>query len=193
MYTIVMREKPRFPRIEEGTFFVVSILIHFKVDNTHMDKVKIHRIKWSLVGILLLTLVALLFIFRQPLYNQLFAWDLIPKPETYTELYFDSTPAKQYLPGKPYHIAFTLHNAEQQTTSYTYTVDQQNISGSSVATLAKGTVLLSQDAKKTLSIPVTLSDFPSTNTVQVTISFLEKNKSEATIESIHLLVKKEGI
>lgn len=158
-----------------------------------MNNSKSKRITWSYVGISLVALVALIFIFRQPLYNQLYSWDLIPKPETYTELYFDGTPLETFIPGQPYTLAFTLHNVEYQTTSYTYTVDQLDASGAIVATLAKDAVSLSQDANKTLSLPIVLTDSASTSTVRVTISFLEKDKSSPTTESINYLVKRGGI
>jgi len=158
-----------------------------------MNDTKAKRITWSYVGISLVALVALVFIFRQPLYNQLYSWDLIPKPEAYTELYFAGIPSETFTPGQQYTLAFILHNVEYQTTSYTYTVDQLDASGVTVATLAKDAVTLPKDAQKTLSLPVSLTDGASTSTVRVTISFLEKDKSSPTIESINYLVKREGI
>lgn len=158
-----------------------------------MNNIKSNRIKWSHASISLLIIVGSVFIFREPLYNQLYSWDLIPKPETYTELYFANTPPELFTPGQQHTLAFTIHNVEYQTTSYAYTIDQLNSNGHTLTTLAKGSVSLAQDAQKTLNIPVTLTGDASVSTVRVTISFLEKDKSNTTTESIYYLVKEEKI
>ena len=158
-----------------------------------MKNVKSNRIKWSHAGISLLIIIGSVFVFREPLYNQLYSWDLIPKPEAYTELYFANTPPESFIHGQQYSLAFTLHNVEYQTTSYTYAIDQLNSNGDILTTLAKGSVSLTHDAQKTLNIPITLTGGASISTVRVTISFLEKDKSNTTTESIYYLVKEEKI
>ena len=158
-----------------------------------MNNIKSNRIKWSHLGICLLILLGFVSMFRESLYTHLDSWDLIPKPESYTELYFADTPPETFTPGQEQEIAFTLHNVEYQTTSYTYAIDQLNSNGDVLTTLANGSVSLPQDAQKTLNIPITLTGGASISTVRVTISFLEKDKSNTTTESIYYLVKEEKI
>ena len=148
------------------------------------------RINWLYLGIGLAALVALVLLFRQPLYDKLYSWDLIPKPEAYTELYFATTPPASFQPGQPYTVSFTLRNAQYQTTDYTYTIDQLDGSGAVIAQLARSSLSLNQDDKTTVNVPVTFIDNNATAKVRVTITFLEKDKQSPTTESIYYLVKR---
>lgn len=158
-----------------------------------MKNVKSNHIKWSHAGISLLIIIGSVFVFREPLYNQLYSWDLIPKPEPYTELYFATTPPKFFVPGHPYSISFTLHNVEYQKTLYTYTIENLDGNDTVIERLAKDTLLLIHDEKKTTAVPITFSDNVATAKVRVTINFLEKEKSKTTTESIYYLIKRGDI
>ena len=148
------------------------------------------RISWSYLGIGLAVLVVLILLFRQPVYDKLYSWDLIPKPEAYTELYFTETPPGTFVPAQQTTVAFTLRNVEYQTTSYTYVIEQLDASGTVLAQLAKDTISLKQDASKSLAVPITFIDNDATAKVRVTITFIEKNKTTPTMESIYYLVKR---
>lgn len=148
------------------------------------------RINWSYLVIGLAVLVALILLFRQPIYDKLYSWDLIPKPEAYTELYFTETPPSTFVPAQQTTIAFTLHNVEYQTTDYTYVIEQLDNSGTVLAQLAKGTTNLKQNADSSLTVPITFIDNDATAKVRVTITFIEKNKTTPTTESIYYLVKR---
>ena len=156
-----------------------------------MNDTKIQSIKWSHVGICLVVLLVLIFIFRQPLFGQLYSWDLIPKPEPYTELYFTPSNAKTAALDHSYSVSFGLHNVEYQTTDYAYVVDQLDENHDIViGQLAKGSISLSQDDAKNIDLPVMLThNNTSVTKVRVTITFLEKNKSTPTSESIYYLAK----
>lgn len=148
------------------------------------------RINWSYLVIGLAVLVALILLFRQPIYDKLYSWDLIPKPEAYTELYFTETPPSTFVPARQTTIAFTLRNVEYQTTDYIYVIEQLDNSGTVLAQLAKSTINLEQDANSSLTVPITFIDNDATAKVRVTITFIEKNKTTPTTESIYYLVKR---
>ena len=60
--------------------------------------------------------------------QQLAAWDLLPKVQTETELYF-SEPSKlptTYTPAEPTPITTTAHNTSNDTKRYTYQIIQTN-------------------------------------------------------------------
>ena len=128
--------------------------------------------------------------FWSTIIDKLYSWDLIPKPEAYTELYFTETPANTFIPTQQSSVAFTLRNVEYQTTNYTYVIDQLDASGNVLAQLAKDSITLDQDVSKALNVPVTFADNDATAKVHVTITFIEKNKTNPTTESIYYLVKR---
>jgi hypothetical protein len=78
----------------------------------------------SIVAIALISIAFVLYTFSGSIYNTLNAWDLIPKPEKFTELYFDNASLlpRTTVAGEPISFTFTIHNVEGTTTVYTYIV-----------------------------------------------------------------------
>lgn len=154
-----------------------------------MNNMKTRSINWYHISVILTLLLVLLFIFRQPLYNQLNSWDLIPKPELYTELYFTDNPPSVVVPGKQYALSFTVHNVEYQTITYTYAIEQLDSNDTVIARLSKNTFTLSQDGSTTIKAPITLINNSATAKVRVTLTFTENGKKQPATESIYYLVR----
>jgi hypothetical protein len=80
-------------------------------------------------------------------------WDLLPKSETFTELYFDdaeSLPTKT-LKDLTVTFSFTIHNLEGQPMDYPYIVYFLKPNGDRI-TLASGTTELTQDEARSISV-----------------------------------------
>jgi len=82
---------------------------------------KILIIEYSIIAVLVLFNLHLL---RDPIYNKLKQWKLVPLPETFTELYFTD---HLHLPvtitaNQTQNFKFTIHNLEGMITSYNWVV-----------------------------------------------------------------------
>lgn len=84
------------------------------------------RFKLKLVSGLFVALVLLIMgVVRWPqLRRQLDSWRLLPRPETYTELYFEPQHklAYAYNPGQDLQVSFVVSNHESQTVTYHYKI-----------------------------------------------------------------------
>ena len=99
-------------------------------------------------------------IFRSQIHNQLNAWKLLPRPERLTELYFtkpNNLPST-YSPGQTQTVSFTVHNLEYRTTTYSYTILEQNNAGTTIQTLSSGSFTLDQNQYQTPQIKVQIAD-----------------------------------
>jgi hypothetical protein len=148
-------------------------------------------LNWLYVIIFIVTLVALIFVFRQPIYNQLYAWSLIPIPEPYTELYFTDGVA-QTIPATPMTVTFTIHNVEYQATEYSYVLEKISSDESASTKLVEDYVDLKHDQSATISSPPTEISPDNTSKIRVTITFTEKNKATPTSQSIYYQVNPES-
>lgn len=88
----------------------------------YMDKSK--RL-YVLIAVLLVFVLGAVFINRASLYDVLTQKKLVPLPETFTELYFANHNQLPHLlkNNEVAHFAFTIHNEENKTVTYPYTVD----------------------------------------------------------------------
>jgi uncharacterized membrane protein len=119
--------------------------------------------------------------------RQLNAWKLLPEPERLTELYFtnpNNLPT-HYTPEKSQTVSFTVHNLEYRTTTYTYIITEQNLTGGQTETLNSGTFTLSQNQYKSPAVNIIPTDLGSS--VKMTVDLIGEN------ESIDYLVTKEGL
>jgi hypothetical protein len=109
---------------------------------------------YLLLIILILGIICFIIYFAQgPIYQTLYNWDLIPKPERFTELYFNNS---ETLPSSttkddPLSFSFTIHNEEGTSTVYPYTVYFQDPEGDKT-TITKNTVTLPDNASTTIAI-----------------------------------------
>ncbi len=104
-----------------------------------------------------IALCVLLYLARVPLYNELNALKLIPEPEPFTELYFDTYPQdpSQVTNGTTISFSFTIHNVEGTTTTYPYLVYVMRSLGTT--TIDEGVITLADNASSTISEAAVLS------------------------------------
>jgi hypothetical protein len=121
----------------------------------------------------LLTVSIVAIVQHQEIYNRLYSWKLIPRPERLTELYFGDhiNLPKTYTPTQQQTVAFAVHDLEYRTTVYTYTIAQQYQDQTAGQQLASGTFTLAQDGTRQMQVPITLIDMGDRSRVLVTISY----------------------
>jgi len=130
--------------------------------------------------------IALGAIFHSPIDHQMRSWKLLPEPERLTELYFtqpNSLP-KNYVPGQPQTIGFTVHNLEYQTTAYHYRIVETGQANNQSQTLASGSFTLPQNAYRQESVNISTVDLGQH--VKVEVDLMNVN------ESIDYLLGKVG-
>ena len=90
----------------------------------HLTNKQLFKLVPLLIGVaLVIAMLIFINLNRASVYNELFALDLIPKPEKLTELYFNDNanlPAS-VTSNQAISFAFVIHNLE--TTDYQYTYD----------------------------------------------------------------------
>lgn len=87
---------------------------------------------------------------------------LSPRPETFTELYFEDhlKLPKDVTFNTPYQLKFVVHNLEGYNKNYQYIITVSDATRSSlVADLKKGNVNLSNNESKTISETITIPPF----------------------------------
>lgn len=129
----------------------------------------------GVVVFFILFLLLCLQLFSPFLIKQLNAYNLWPKPETFTELYFEN---HQLLPsqvasGQVYSFSFTTHNEEYKAMNYPYTVSF--VADGKTTLLQKGSFSLLQDGKKTVAETFTAGTF--LNRAKVVVTLVNKNQS----------------
>lgn len=113
------------------------------------------------------------YVQRQAIYDQLYAWKLIPRPERLTELYFANHQQlpSVYSPGEQQQVTFTVRNLEHRPTSYSYAVMQEGADARPAKLLASGTFKLQHDEQKTVTGHIPFDDFGPRSKVSVTITY----------------------
>jgi uncharacterized membrane protein len=136
---------------------------------------------------------------RQAIYDQLYDWKLIPRPERLTELYFtDHTNLpKTYEPDETQVVKFTVRNLEYRTTDYSYVVGVMNDDESAkLLNRASGKIRLDHEQLQNIEVPITITAKGSRAKVIVTIyyqgiKFGEDDLSDQE-QSIHYWVEDKG-
>src|ERR1700722_16939 len=126
-----------------------------------MEKNDRFPIKTTIVLVLLFAAAVFLYISRSAVYAQLNAWDLIPQPETFTELYFQNSSnlPTETVANQPISFAFTIHNVEATTTVYPYIVYFQDQNGNRTI-FTSDTVTLLNNESTTINV---VHVFPTSN------------------------------
>lgn len=117
-------------------------------------------VKIAAVAFLTLFVVVFGIAQRQAIYDQLYDWKLIPRPERLTELYFtDHTNLPTtYEPDETQIVKFTVRNLEYRTTDYTYVVGVLNDDESDeLLSRATGTFKLDHEQSKDMETPITIT------------------------------------
>ncbi|HSW96455.1 MAG TPA: hypothetical protein VLF89_01380 [Candidatus Saccharimonadales bacterium] len=108
-------------------------------------------------------------------YPELYAWNIIPKPESFTELYFENHENLPFeiLPQQNYTFAFTIHNLEYKNMNYSY--DVYLVTNNKKVSLQKGNISLHQNQKQT--IPVQFSTASALPKSKIIVDLPRKNQA----------------
>lgn len=120
------------------------------------------RPKNKVIRIILIILAILAFVagfsylyitqkYNQKIYNLLDTYKLIPKDETFTELYLDKYPrfyAEEVFDGKKAAFSFVVHNLEGKDVKYKYRVYFDSVNGQT-RVIDSGMITLKQNESKT--------------------------------------------
>lgn len=163
-----------------------------KLPNTTGSLFKIVAV---LLSILFLVIVG--FSQRQAIYDQLYNWKLIPRPERLTELYFtDHTKLPTtYTVSEKQTINFKVHNLEYRDTEYKYAITLEGKDGEVQRVINGSPFTLKHDEYRGITQDIVLEDLGPRSKVAVTltydgIAFGEDNPSPQT-QSIHYWVKRQ--
>lgn len=130
-------------------------------------------VKIAAVAFIALFLVIFGIAQRQAIYDQLYDWKLIPRPERLTELYFSdhTNLPTTYEPGDQQTVKFTVYNLEYLDTKYTYKITVTNEDDTEFPTLASGKIQLAHDQAINSEAQITLPDAGNRSKVVVTIYY----------------------
>jgi len=116
----------------------------------------------ALIGVFVFGIVVSLGIAARPtIASQLYEWQLLPEASKTTELYFTDTsklPA-MYSPNEQQTLAFTVHNMERKSTSYTFRVMGYEASEDKRTMLHSGSFTVEQNQHRNVVVAVRLADF----------------------------------
>ncbi|HEU4913853.1 MAG TPA: DUF1616 domain-containing protein [Candidatus Saccharimonadales bacterium] len=149
------------------------------------------------VGIMLVLAVGA-YAGRHAIYDQLYDWKLIPRPERLTELYFTEHTKlpRTYQSGQQQAVRFIVRNLEYRTTTYTYVVTQEAEAGKASQELARGIFTLGQDKSKRLDVPVQLTNQGAKSRIVVTVIYdgiaFGQDAPSKQQQAIYYWVAKEG-
>lgn len=136
------------------------------------------NLRW---GVLLVVVLILIFLYqsqyvRSTVYSFMDKQLLIPRAETYTELYFTdpSTLPKKIKKGDNVSFAFTIHNVEVGTTTYPYKVFLVEDGATTTHALANGELTLARTERGTVAVQMLFAKTPGTSTVFVQLLGIER-------------------
>ena len=132
-----------------------------------------------------LAIVALLAVTgRAAIATQLDQWQVLPRPQSVTELYFTSN---QNLPqviqsGVPQQINFTIHNEENQPILYRYTLVAQSVDNGSTQLLAEGKEQLAHDQTKKVSQKIDVPNIGNHLQIIVNIEYANRQAGDSEMK-----------
>lgn len=97
-----------------------------------MGRKQIFKLALLLIGVaLVVNILIFLEINQEFVHNELIALDLIPKPETMTELYFASNAnlPSTVTDNQTISFSFVIHNLEMSTYQYAYSISVDDTNG----------------------------------------------------------------
>jgi hypothetical protein len=118
------------------------------------------------------SLGAALFIGQAAIAKQMNDWQLLPRPQRFTELYFTNRALPPVLKrGTNQKIAFTLHNLEHEFINYHYALVAVSDKDSQEQPLAKGNVGLAYDQSKSINQLITAPKFGTRLAIRVNLEY----------------------
>lgn len=136
------------------------------------------------------------FLNKTTLAAQLDAWQLLPRSEAYTELYFTNH-HQRLAPmfGAPQKVAFTIHNLQQQTTTYHYTISATS-TNQQTSHLGEGSTTLNHNQSWATEPTITIPDLGGRVAVTIQLSYKGLAWGNDTpsphTQSIHRWITLEG-
>lgn len=117
--------------------------------------------KRSIIALIILSILIAGYSLKDPLYNQLAAWNILQKPDNITELYFTqpSSVPSVYTPAHPITTTFTIRNNTNTPKTYRYILNQQNEAGDMRQELQTGTVTVPLQSEKDIQVQIIPVDF----------------------------------
>ncbi len=115
---------------------------------------KSHILRNTLIALFVISaILAFAYVNKEAVHQTLDNLKLIPRPERFTELYFNETSAlpKETVAGKPMNFSFTVHNREGVTMNYPYIVYFEYPDGEQVI-FEKGSLTLEHD--QYMAVPI---------------------------------------
>src|SRR5579883_2869159 len=139
---------------------------------------KKNSIIFIIICLLILTNVFLHTSFKnvtKPVQQIFYSINIIPKPETFTELYFNNNDTLPFeiLPQKTYSFSFIIHNLENKPMTYQYSAYIQTYNNK--IPLTKGTKSLYYD--KFAKIPITFSTDSALLKSKVIVALVNKKQT----------------
>lgn len=133
---------------------------------------KTHKMAYLYVAFLAV-LSSILFANQAALTKLLDDWQLLPRPVRLSELYFTN---ERQLPqvlkvGESQKVTFTLHNLEQQTTTYHYKIVAASAAKGNEQLLGEGTLTLGHNHIQTTDRTVTIPALGTRLAVKVNVEY----------------------
>lgn len=100
-------------------------------------------------------------------------WQLLPRPERLSELYFTDYPhlAESVTIGLNQKFVFTVHNLEHKTTEYRYKVLAVSSDTGAEEQLSSGAITLTHDESQHLTPTVTIPKLGSKTALKVSLEY----------------------
>jgi hypothetical protein len=156
--------------------------------------------KFCFVLVILVTAGIGLFVWQKAaVVSQFHDWNLLPKPERLTELYFSkyATLPSTYATAQGSNLAFTIHNSEYRTTQYTYRIVAQAENSDTMSELNTGSATLARDELKSLTAQINVPPGPHDIRTKIEVRLTYESLSPKTEQpsqkqqSIHYWIQKD--
>ncbi|HXH27347.1 MAG TPA: DUF1616 domain-containing protein [Candidatus Acidoferrum sp.] len=115
----------------------------------------------------------LIFASHVAIADQLNTWQVLPRPERFSELYFTDyhqLPASLYV-GSTQRVRFTVHNLEHRTTTYQYTIVAFAPDRLAQQQLASGSLTLGQNESQVITQALTTPALSQRIMIQVSLQY----------------------
>ena len=105
--------------------------------------------------------------------GQLNSWQVLPRPERLTELYFTNyKDLPQNLKARtPQVVRFTVHNLEHQTTTYNYEIVATTDTTTASQKLATGSFTIENDKTKSTASTITIPPLGEHMAIRVNVTY----------------------
>jgi hypothetical protein len=130
--------------------------------------------RWIIL-VITLGIIIVVIVSRSAIYKQLNSWYLLPRSETFTELYLDNYNSfpKQTVAGEKTTLTFTIHNLEASDMNYPYIVYFINTQGDKTI-YSQSSVKLAVGEYKKITVPVFFNKTNETGSVVVLLTQLNQ-------------------